>query len=70
MFLTSCATLTENSKLNITDNLKKYNLASVTPEIVTPETTSILITSNVKFDENATTKSADTIKIFGHKFIN
>ena len=58
----SGATLTENSKLNIVNNLKKYNLASVTPEIVTPETTSILVTSNIKFDENATTKSADTIK--------
>ena len=59
---TSGATLTETTKKSITDNLKKYNLASVTPEIVTPETTSILLTSNVKFDENATTKSTDTIK--------
>ena len=58
----SGATLTETSKLNIVNNLKKYNLASVTPEIVTPETTSILITSNVKFDENATTKTTDTLK--------
>ena len=48
----SGATLTETSKLNIVNNLKKYNLASVTPEIVTPETTSILVTSNIKFDEN------------------
>jgi len=58
----SGATLTETSKLNIVNNLKKYNLASVTPVIVTPETTSIILTSNVKFDENATTKTADTLK--------
>ena len=58
----SGATLTETTKLSIVNNLKKYNLASVTPEIITPETTSIILTSNVKFDENATTKTADTLK--------
>ena len=58
----SGSTLTETAKKDITDNLQKYNLASVTPIIVTPETTSILLTSNVKFDENATTKTADSIK--------
>ena len=58
----SGATLTETTKLGIVNNLKKYNLASVTPVIVTPETTSIVLTSNVKFDENATTKTADTLK--------
>ena len=58
----SGATLTEATKLNIVNNLKKYNVASVTPVIVTPETTSIILTSNVKFNENATTKSSDTIR--------
>ena len=58
----SGSTLTEATKLNIVNNLKKYNVASVTPVIVTPETTSILLTSNVKYDENATTKSGDTIR--------
>ena len=58
----SGATLTEATKLNIVNNLKKYNVASVTPVIVTPETTSIILTSNVKYNENATTKSADTIR--------
>ena len=58
----SGSTLTEATKLNIVNNLKKYNVASVTPVIVTPETTSILLTSTVKYNENATTKSADTIR--------
>jgi hypothetical protein len=42
--------------------LRKYNVASVRPEIVDPETTQILLTSTVKFDENSTTKSAATLK--------
>jgi hypothetical protein len=58
----SGATLTEATKLSIVNNLKKYNVASVTPVIVTPETTSILLTSNVRYNENATTKTADTLK--------
>ena len=58
----SGSTLTEATKQNIVDNLKKYNVASVTPVIVTPETTSIILTSNVKYDENATTKTGDTIR--------
>ena len=39
-----------------------YNVASVRPQIVDPETTSILITSNAKYDKKGTSKSADTIK--------
>ena len=58
----SGATLTEATKTNIVNNLKKYNVASVTPVIVTPETTSIILTSNVRFNENATIKSGDTIR--------
>jgi hypothetical protein len=42
--------------------LRKYNVASVRPEIVDPETTTILLTSNVKYDEKATTKTSDTLK--------
>ena len=58
----SGSTLTEATKQNIVDNLKKYNVASVTPVIVTPETTSIILTSNVKYNENSTTKTGDTIR--------
>ena len=58
----SGSTLTEATKQNIVDNLKKYNVASVTPVIVTPETTSIILKSNVKYNENSTTKTGDTIR--------
>ncbi len=58
----SGSTLTETTKANLVTQLKPYNVASVKPTIVDPETTSILITSNVKFDAKATTKTADTLK--------
>ena len=53
----SGSTLTETTKTSIVNNLKKYNVASVTPVIVTPETTSIILTSNVKYSENSTKTS-------------
>ena len=56
------ATLTDQTKLDIVNGLKPYNVASVKPEIVDPETTSVLLTSNVKFDAKSTTKSATTLK--------
>ena len=37
-------------------------MASVSPQIVDPETTSVLLTTNVKYDSASTTKSSDTIK--------
>ena len=58
----SGSTLTNATKLDLVTQLKKFNVASVTPEIVDPETTKILLTSNVKYDSNATTKTADTLK--------
>ena len=58
----SGSTLTTSTKANIVKALKPYNVASVRPVIVDPETTSILITSNVKYDSRLTTKSATTLK--------
>jgi len=58
----SGSTLTDTTKQSIITQLKRFNVASVRPEIVDPETTSIILTSNVKFDEKATTKTADTLK--------
>jgi len=58
----SGSTLTETTKQSIVDSLKPYNVASVSPQIVDPETTSVLLTSTVKFSSASTTKSADTIK--------
>src|SRR6056300_1697 len=58
----SGSTLTNTTKQSIITQLQKYNVASVRPEIIDPETTTILLTSNVKYGENSTTKSADTLK--------
>ena len=58
----SGSTLTETTKNDIITKLKPYNVASVSPQIIDPETTSVLITSTVKYDSSSTTKSSDTIK--------
>src|SRR5210317_72593 len=58
----SGSTLTDTTKQSIITQLKRFNVASVRPEIVDPETTSIILTSNVKYDEKSTTKTANTLK--------
>jgi hypothetical protein len=58
----SGSTLTDTTKQNIITSLQPYNVASVRPEIIDPETTSILLTVNAKFNKRATTKTADTLK--------
>jgi len=58
----SGSTLTDTTKESIVTQLQKFNVASVRPQIVDPETTSIILTSNVKYDERATTKTAETLK--------
>ena len=58
----SGSTLTETTKQSIVDSLKPYNVASVRPEIVDPEVTSVLLTSTVKYDSKSTTKSSNTLK--------
>ena len=58
----SGSTLTDTTKTDIVTQLRKFNVASVRPVIVDPETTSILLTSTVKYDEKSTTKTATTIK--------
>jgi hypothetical protein len=58
----SGSTLTNSTKQNIITALKPYNVASVRPVIVDPETTFVLITSTVKYDSRLTTKSADTLE--------
>ena len=59
---TSGSNLTESTKARIITDLKKYSVASVTPVIIDPEITNVLLTSTVKFDEKTTTKTADTLK--------
>ena len=58
----SGSTLTNTTKQSIITQLKKYNVASVRPEIIDPETTSIILTSNIKYDEKATTKNSETLR--------
>ena len=58
----SGSTLTDTTKNSIITQLKKFNVASVRPQIIDPETTTLLLTSNVKYDERATTKTADTLR--------
>ncbi len=58
----SGSTLTETTKADIIKKLKPYNVASVSPQIVDPETTSVLLTSTVKYNTSTTTKSSDTLK--------
>ena len=58
----SGSTLTDATKNDIVTRLRKFNVASVRPEIVDPETTSILLTSTVKYDEKATAKSSTTLR--------
>ena len=59
---TSGSNLTDSTKDRIVKDLKKFSVASVTPVIIDPETTDIVLTTTVKFDEKATTKVSDTIK--------
>ena len=58
----SGSTLTETTKSDIVSKLKPYNVASVSPQIVDPEVTSVLLTSTVKYNSSSTTKSTDTLK--------
>jgi len=58
----SGSTLTETTKADIVNKLKPYNVASVVPQIVDPEITSVLLTSTVKYNTSGTTKSSDTLK--------
>lgn len=59
---TSGSNLTETTKARIVSDLKKYSVASVTPVIIDPEITNVLLTTTVKYDEKSTAKVADTIK--------
>ena len=44
----SGSTLTDTTKDDIVTQLKKFSVASVTPVIVDPETTNVLLTSTIK----------------------
>ena len=54
--------LTQAQKDSIVKLLDGYNIASVRPTIVDPETTKLRLKSIIKFDSKSTTKTASTIE--------
>ena len=58
----SGSTLTNATKQNIITSLQPYNVASVRPEIVDPETTSLVLTINAKYEKKATAKTSSLFK--------
>ena len=58
----SGSTLTTQTKKDIATQLKQYNVASVRPEVVDAETTSVILTSNARYDTKVTSKTAETLK--------
>ena len=54
--------LTQAQKDSIVKLLDGYNIASVRPTIVDPETTKLRLTSNIKFDSKSTTNTATSIE--------
>jgi len=55
---TSGVNLTEAQKNNVSTSLDKYNVASVRPTIVDPETTKIKLITTFKYNSNVTVKTA------------
>jgi len=58
----SGSNITQAVKDEITTELKKYMVASVTPVISDPETIFLVVESDVKYDAKVTSKSTDDIK--------
>ena len=58
----SGSTLTAATKADIVAQLKRFNVASVRPEIVDPDITNVILNSNVRYDSKATTKTAETLR--------
>jgi len=58
----SGSTLTTATKNDIVSQLKRFNVASVRPEIVDPDITNVILNSTVRYDAKATTKTAETLK--------
>ena len=54
-------TLTQSTKNSIVTSLEDYNVASVTPEILDPETTKVIPTVNFKFNNTVTAKSKEDL---------
>jgi hypothetical protein len=58
----SGTSLTTSTKQYIVNLLKPYNIASIKPVILDAEVTTILITSDIKYNSRLTSNTSDTIK--------
>jgi len=58
----SGSNLTEATKVSLVQSLKSFAVASVTPVIIDPEITFIILETTFKFDSNLTTKDVSTLK--------
>ena len=58
----SGSNLTEVTKTSLVQNLKSFAVASVTPVIIDPETTFIILETTFKYDSSSTTKDISTIE--------
>jgi hypothetical protein len=54
-------TLTESTKTTIVNSLEDYNVASITPVILDPETTKIVPTVNFKYNNTLTDKTKESL---------
>jgi len=66
---TSGINLTQSQKNTIAGSLDKFNIASVRPTIVDPETTKIKLTTNFKFNSNVTNKTTSDLETLVRKTI-
>jgi len=53
--------LTDAQKSLLVSDLKKFNVASITPVIIDPEITYIILNTNFKFDSSKTTKTKEDL---------
>ena len=58
----SGSNLTELTKTGLVQSLKSFAVASVTPVIIDPETTFIILETTFKYDSSATTKDISTLQ--------
>ena len=54
--------LTEAQKAQLVSDLKKYNVASITPVVIDPEIVYLILDVNFKFDSSRTTKEKATLE--------
>jgi len=58
----SGSNLTEVTKIGLVKSLKSFAVASVTPVIIDPETTFIILETTFKYDSSSTTKDISTVE--------